>query len=295
MLIYMARDGKATQVRPIKQWNEMGYKPKEGVKPINLIGKGSKYIPYTPEEKAMVIQRYLNRKGVESVEELPKSAQYDLKERMLRGHPIPGTDYQYGYFAYDIMDVEPIEGAEIEKEPEEPSDNWWWYNKPADEKDIMLTTALIKFAMSNDCGNIKVNTDNTRAALGGARGNATYNGEINLINDGKMRFPTAVHELTHQLRHWAFASSNNPSLKKFYNRNADRDVREHEAELAAALVASSYDYDIQCSLNYLSSWKLDPETSVVVFDKISECANFIEYGIDKYLDEEEYYNITKNQ
>lgn len=286
LLAWFARDGKATQIRPIKEWEKMGYKPKEGIEPINLLGRGCKHRPYTQEEKAKIIQKYLADKGVESIEELPQSSQYDLKNRKLKGKVIPGTEYQFGYQAYDVQDVEPIEGADVEKEPEEPEENWWWNNVPEDEKDIKLTNALIKFAESGECGNIKVNVDNTRVGLNGARGNATMSGEINLINDGKMRFPTAVHELTHQLRHWMFASGNNPALKRFYSRSSDRDIREQEAELAAAFVTSMYGYDIQSSLNYVFNWGLNKENANKIFDQIADVADFIEKGINKYLNVE---------
>jgi hypothetical protein len=290
MLAWFARNGKATQIRPIKEWEKMGYQPKEGIEPICLLGKGCKHKPYTQEEKAKIIQSYLDEKGVNSIEELPQSSQYDLKNRKLKGKIIPGTEYQFGYAAYDVQDVEPIPGVDIEKEPEEPEENWWWSKLPEDQKDIALTTALIKFAESNECGNIKVNVDNSQQGLGGARGNATAAGEINLINDGKVRFPTAVHELTHQLRHWAFASSNNPALKRFFNRFQGRDIREQEAELCSAFVSSMYGYDIQHSLNYVFNWGLSKENCNKVFDQIAEVADFIEKGINKYMDNSEENN-----
>lgn len=287
LLAWFARNGKATQIRPVKEWEKMGYQPKPGIEPIDLLGKGYKHRPYTPEEKAKVIQQYLKDKGVESVEELPPSSQYDLKNRQMRGKIIPGSEYQFGYKAYDILDVEPIPGREAEKEPEEPNENWWWDKIPADEKDEALTQALIEFAESDECGNITIKLDNTQAGLSGARGNATSTGDINLVNDEYIKFPTAIHELTHQLRHWAFASMNNPALKRFYNRNAGRDVREQEADLCAAFVSYSFGYNIDSRLNYLSNWHLTKDTVNDVFSQIADCASFIEAGVKKYLDNKE--------
>lgn len=283
MLAWFARNGKATQIRPLKEWNKMGYQPKPGVQPINLLGKGYRHKAFTPEEKAKIIQAYLEAKGVDSVDELPESSKYDLMNRKLKGKAIPGSEYQFGYNAYDIQDVEPIPGAKQETEPEEPEDNWWWMNLPADEKDIELTSALIEFLESPAGGNIVVNVNNSRQDLDGARGNAG-GGMINLINDGKMRFPTAAHEALHALRHQLFASQNNPALKRFYNRNANRDVLEQEAELASAFLASEFGYkNIQHSINYLKNWKLSPEMVTKVFDQISDVCNYISENIRKNL------------
>jgi hypothetical protein len=97
--------------------------------------------------------------------------------------------------------------------------------------------------------------------------------------------------MLHSLRHWAFASDNNPSLKRFYDRSVDRDVREQEAELCASFMISVANkkwgtaYDMQPHLNYLRNWRLTKETTGPVFDKIAEVANYIEYGIDKYLED----------
>lgn len=282
MLAYFAREGKATQIRPLKEWERMGYQPKSNIQPIVLIGKNCKHIPYTKEQKEKIIQSYLEEKGVSTVDELPKSSQYDLFNRRLKGRIIPGTEYQFAYNAYDILDVQPIHG-EAERDPEEPDENWWWDKLPADEKDNALTEALIKFAESDECGNITIKADNTKEGLGGARGNATNTGIINLIDDGMSRFPTAVHELTHQLRHWEFASANNPKLKRFYNRFSDRDIREQEAELCASFVISNYGYDLQPHLNYVFNWGLGKDNCNKIFDQIAEVADFIEKGIQKYL------------
>jgi hypothetical protein len=283
VLIYFARQGKATEVRPLKQWESMGYKPKQGVQPIGLIGKGYKYKAYTPEEKEKKIADYLAKVGVNSIEELPPSAKYDLEKRILKGRPIAGTEYAYTYAAYDRMDVEPSGDKPVEKMPEEPDDNWWWDKLPKDEKDETLTQALIEFAQSDECGRIIVKADNTQEGLGGARGNATSTGQINLIDDAYMRFPTGVHELLHSLRHFEYASTNNPALKKFYNRSVDRAVREHEAELCATFVIEDYGYNVQPHLNYLTSWQLDKTNCSKVFDDIAAVADFIDKGVKKYL------------
>lgn len=287
ILVYLATNGEGTQVRPLGEWLKMGYTPKEGAKPISLIGTGCKYIKFTPEEKEKAIQKYLKERGVNSIEELRPSALYNLETRILRGKKIWGTEYTFNYIAYDIKDMVPGEGAETE--PEEPDDNWWWANLPEDEKDIELTTALIKFGESSECGNIRFNVNNTRAQLDGARGNATNSGVINLINDGKQRFPTACHELLHQLRHWPVASNNNPVLMRFYDRNPNRDIREQEAELCSAFVCHVFGYDIQPQLNYLYNWGLNKKNVKAVFDKIAEIANFIENGVKNYLSKDNKY------
>ena len=282
VLAYFARNGKATQVRPVKEWEKMGYKPKEGIAPIVLIGKGSRYIPYSKAEKDRIIADYLREKGVNSIDELPQSSLYDLKNRRLKGKTIYGSEYQYAYNAYDVADVEPIEGVEQETKPEEPDNNWWWDKLPADEKDNELTNALISFAKSEECGRINIILDNEE--LGGARGNATNKGDINLINDQYIKFPTAVHELTHQLRHWEYASMNNPALKRFYNNRNLRDAKEQEADLCAAFVSSRFGYPIRSRLNYLHGWGLTKETCGKVFDEIAATADFIEKGVIKYME-----------
>lgn len=283
MLALMARGGNVTEVRPLKQWEEMGYTVKPNVPPIGLIGKGYRYIRYTKEEKEKIIANYLKEKGVNSIEELPPSSKYDLYNRRLKGKPIFGSDYLYTYAAYDKQDVMPSGNSPVETEPEEPETNWWWDKLPEDERDEALTEALISFAQSDECGNIEVRADNTQEGLGGARGTATSNGKLNIISDGHMRFPTAVHELLHSLRHFVFASKNNPKLKRFYHNTHDEAVMEHEAELCAAFVISNYKYDVQPHLNYLKSWKIDSSNCNVVFDQIVEVATFIEKGVLKFL------------
>lgn len=283
LLVYFARGGKATQVRPLKEWEGMGYKPKDGIEPIVLLGRTYNYKRYTKQQKEIIIQNYLQEKGVNSIEDLPQSSLYDLEHRKLKGRPIPGSERQFTYNAYDIMDVEPIPGKQVEKEPDEPEDNWWWDKIDKDEKDMLLTKAIVEFAASDECGNVVINPDNTREQLGGARGNATSSGEINLIDDQYIQFPTAVHELTHQLRHWAFASTNNPALKRFYYRNSNRDIREQEADLCSAFVSYNFGYSIQSRLNYLQNWGLTKDNVNEVFNQIADLAQYIENGVQKYM------------
>ena len=156
-------------------------------------------------------------------------------------------------------------------------------NELKDEKDMLLTKAIVEFAASDECGNVVINPDNTREQLGGARGNATSSGEINLIDDQYIQFPTAVHELTHQLRHWAFASTNNPALKRFYYRNSNRDIREQEADLCSAFVSYNFGYSIQSRLNYLQNWGLTKDNVNEVFNQIADLAQYIENGVQKYM------------
>lgn len=290
MLAMLSRNMQATEVRPKGEWDEMKYKVKEGIAPIMLIGTGAKYIRLTPAEREIRIEQYLKENGANSVDELVPSALYNLKKRVLRGKKISGSEYTFTYEAFDRMDMEPLEGAEMM--PEEP--NQWWDAIPADEKDEVLTAAIIKFAQSKECGEITINLDNSQAGLQGARGNATNTGEINLVNDEYMKFPTAVHELTHQLRHWEYASMKNPALKRFYNRNANRDILEQEAELCATFVISNYGYNLQPHLNYVYHWGLGKDNCNQVLDDIAETADFIEKGVEKYTDKKWKQQTEKN-
>lgn len=275
--------GKSSEVRPKKQWLKMGYEINDGAEGIPMVGKRpAKTRPYTKEEKEKYIAWYLDKLGVSSVDELEPSAQYDLFERRLKRGKAVGTQIsQYFFLTYSKSDVTAGENAEMSVQ--EPTENWWWDNKPADEKDKALVAALAEFAQSEECGKITVNLDANRDELDGARGNASNVGHINVVNDGNMRFPTFVHELTHELRHWAFASRNNPKLKKFYNRDADRDVREQEADLCAAFVTEKYGYDIQSRLNYVTNWGLNANNFSTVLDQIAEVATFIDDGIQKHM------------
>ena len=104
-----------------------------------------------------------------------------------------------------------------------------------------------------------------------------------MIDDQYIQFPTAVHELTHQLRHWAFASTNNPALKRFYYRNPNRDIIEQEADLCSAFVSYSFGYSIQSRLNYLQNWGLSKDNVNEVFNQIADLAQYIENGVQKYM------------
>jgi hypothetical protein len=291
IIMFMTTGGKATRVVSKGQWKKEGWIPKPDAKPICLIGMGfKKSESYTESEKNNIISNVLAKKGVKSVSQLEHSVQWELDKKIKEGKPDYSSRYFYAYIAYDKADVmeDPSRDPQtIERPPEKTKemDNWWDHCT-RDEKDERLTNALIEFARSNECGNIVVNADNTQEGLGGARGNATSSGVLNLIDDENVRFPTAVHELLHSLRHWDVASTNNPDLRKYYYRNDDREIREQEAELCTLFVIRHFDYNLQPHYNYLKDWKIG-ENCHKVFDQIAKVADFIEYGVEKYSENNE--------
>jgi hypothetical protein len=287
---YFSRGGKISEIHSVGTWKDKGWIAKPGVAPFVLIGYDQKRIPYTSDyQKQTVITDFLRRCRVNSQDELTKTQKNELKNE-LKGKPIPGRGYFYSYKALDADDViEDPEAKEIEpkaKDVESQAEvsKHWWDNAPVDEKDEQLTQALIAFASSNECGNIVVHADNTQEGLAGARGNATNKGVLNLVGDGKVRFPTGVHELLHSLKHWDYAMKNNPSLKRFYHRPELQELREWEAELCCLFIIGRYGYDEQPHINYLRSWELPKDMAGTVFDQVADVAYFIENGVIRYME-----------
>ena len=276
ILIWMHKPN-ASEVRPRVQWEEMKYEINKNAVAIPQIGMRYRYVRYSKEEREKKIADYLRKHNTATVDELQPSAKYDLKNRVLKGKPILGSESLYNFVVYDISDVTPLEGAETQ--PEEPDDNWWWQKTPEDEKDRRLCDALMAFAQTAEGGSI---TFVTNQKDGSARGWSSADGTINTQADGYIRFPTMVHELTHSLRHWAFSSEKNPQLKKFYRANL-RDIQEQEADLCAAFVSASFGYDNSSNVNYVYNWGLTKDNVSKIFDEIAYLADYIEQGVRKYL------------
>lgn len=266
----------ATDVRSKTDWKKMGYMVKPGAKGIVLCMPAA-FKKYFGEKLEAVIRDFLERAGVESEDELTPSQKSNLDRAC--HYPDRSAGFK-GYFAYDISDV--IAGKNAEQFPK---NEFAWYDSTSDEteKERALIDACIAFGKS-----IGVREYNfvQKEKLGGSRGNASFDGVVNIVDDKKNHglLSTVIHETAHQIMHWEVVKNTNPNeYEKFYRGGVNTrgtEIVEQEAELCAWIVLSGFGYrDQQEHFNYLRNWGMDEKNCKEVFDKIFSVSDFIYDGM----------------
>lgn len=275
-ILVWLQNPNASDVRSKGEWGKMGYTPKEDAVEFLLVMPAafSKYYGQKAEE---IKNAYLKELGVESEDELLPSQ----KEQLARKLRYPDTSKGFKtYAAYDIGDM--IKGENAEEFPENDFD---WYDKDSTptEKENALIKATVEFGKS-----IGINKYNfvKGDALGGARGNATSKGDINILDDvrNKGMLSTVIHETAHEIMHFDVVKTKFPQLEEFWRGRKDKKVVEQQAELCAWVVLQGLGYDNQQQhFNYMANWGMDEKTCKAVFDSVLYVANFVYNGIIKYL------------
>lgn len=278
ILIFIQKPN-ATDVRSKGEWKEMGYTPKDNATPI-VLSMPSSFKNLYGAQYDEAVRKFLEKEGVNSISELTPSQ----KRRLDRAtkYPNPKGGFK-AYIAYDISDLIKGEGAE-----EFPENTFKWYDADSDEteKEKVLIDACISFGKSIGISSYEFVDVNS---MGGARGSASSNGNVKIVNDKKNHglLSTTIHETAHQIMHWEVVHTTNPNLKKFYRGGSlsrGNEIVEQEAELCAWIVLSGFGYENQQEhFNYLATWGMNVSNCSDVFDSIMKVADFIYDGIIKQL------------
>jgi hypothetical protein len=280
ILIFLQKRN-AKDVRSKGEWREMGYTPKPNAKPIVLaMPAGFKKLFGAQYDE--VVRRFLEKEGVKAISELTPSQKRRLDRETKYVDPRAGFKE---YIAYDISDLIKGEGAE-----EFPENKFKWYDADSDEtqKEKILIDACIAFGKSIGVKGYNFVGNDT---LGGARGAASSEGYVDIIDDKRNHglLSTVIHETAHQIMHWEVVHTTNPSLKKFYRGGSmlrGKEIVEQEAELCAWIVLSGFGYKNQQEhFNYLANWGMNIENCSAVFDSIMKVADFMYEGIIKQTQE----------
>ena len=278
ILIFLQKRN-ARDVRSRGEWREMGYTPKPNAVPI-ILAMPASFKKLFGAQYDEVVRRFLEKEGVRSISELTPSQKRRLDRETK--YPDPSGGFKE-YVAYDISDLIKGEGAE-----EFPENNFKWYDADSDEtqKERTLINACIAFGKSIGVKEYNfVGSDK----LGGARGSASNQGIVDIIDDKKNHglLSTVIHETAHQIMHWEVVHTTNPNLKKFYRGGSalrGTDIIEQEAELCAWIVLSGFGYENQQEhFNYLANWGMNVNNCASVFDSIMKVADFMYEGITNQI------------
>ena len=253
MLIWFQSRGKASNVAGYKKWDELGRQVQGGAKAIRIF--------------APMIKNTKNKDGEE--------------EKRVTGFIIVNV--------FDFADTKPLDGTALAKwqannpgkQPFEPAKQEWWMSGENEDtkKTIMLRDAAVDFASEKGV-NVTLSEDTGEAGGYSAGGEIS----INYKSKGARQLSTIVHEIAHELIHWA--------ARKDAERKGEVQGLKHidietDAESVAYVVMKHFGFDAGHAPNYLA---LSGGTSADVRkrrDIIAKAAKWIIEGMLKRLPEQQ--------
>jgi hypothetical protein len=280
LLLYL-QDPTAKLVKSVSNWYQLNRWVSDRSHPIYLYTPNSKGL--TPQQQVEVEETYLKSLGVKDVKELTPGQKEELRV-LQRGYALrDGVSKCYVSPYYDIRFTSPIDGKEdlaavyVDK-PEKP--NWYDTSTETSKELELFIKAAIQMA---EDANLKINYK-TSAELGGARGEATSLGTINLLKDTgyvKNLASTICHEYAHQVMHLHFVENQKDDyitkVWKKYCKGTDkgRGFIEQQAEICAWITLKFFGIDVtQSAVTYAKCWgMMTPKDSFTVFDSVAALAN----------------------
>lgn len=277
ILIYI-QDPEATLVKAKTRWEGYNHQVVDFSHPVYLFRSDTK--PLTPQQKTVVMAKYLREVGVNNYKELNAGQKEELDVRLKSGQFLGFKIYA----AYDVRFTKPMEGKEslVPKKPDLP---WYDNTRETTEKSIKLFDTLLSIVLS--CGIQVTYADDLGGALGVSMG-----GKIELLKNldkNIQAFKTFVHEFSHELLHQKYVQmskiegENNEWAEFFIGREGGRNAIEQQAELSVWVVCRFFGYDEPTSINYAAMWGMDKNNACKVFDTVAKVASFIYMKIDEKL------------
>ena len=219
MLIWLQTQGKATSVAGYNDWRDKyGRQVQSGAKQIKIF--------------APMLKKVKTEAGDE--------------EQRCVGFLLVGV--------FDLSDTKPLEGETLAKwqaknpgkQPFEPASKDWWMSKGTEdtERTIPLRNAAILFA--NEKGIDVTTSEDTGEAGGYASGNHI---SVHYESSGERQLSTIVHELAHELLHWA-ARRKDPGTADI--QTGPRMDLEVDAESVAYIVMKHFGFNTEYAPNYLA-------------------------------------------
>lgn len=251
MLIYFQSKGSATNVAGFERWKELGRQVQAGSKAIKI------FAPLIRKEKG------------EGGEE--KSRVYGF--RMVN--------------VFDFADTAPLQGEALaawqKKNPdkmpfEQPKRDWWMSKENADtDQTKPLRDAAIEFAAEKGI-EIALGAD-TGHAGGWAEGN---NIAISYESKGARQLSTIVHEMAHELLHWAGRGNADKDAQRELREEGSKNL-EVDAESVAYIVMKHFGFDASHAPNYLALHGAVGGDVRKRRDNISKAAKWIIEGMTKHV------------
>ena len=231
-----------------------------------------KSMPKGAKDRSAITANYLQSIGKTDLNALNITEREELKILL--------KDINPNFFSlvpafFDISQTKQIEGKE-DMMGSKPDDIKWFEEGMEDERASIIYSSLLEFAKEK---HLEVKT---APNIDGARGSASATGQITILdNNGKDvgLTKTLAHEISHELLHFSYANSKDPSLKTYFlGREQGRAKVEQQAEVSAWIVMKNFNFDLPTSINYISLWGADEKSVVAVFDQVAKVANIlIEY------------------
>lgn len=257
----------ARLVKARSNWFQANKEVIPGSRPILMWVPNS--VPVSKEERSEIVKKFLMILGKRSESQLSITEREDL--RILLKKPV-GNYFSLQPRFYDISQTKQIEGKEDIVGGGEAEKLDWFEDGKEDERVAIIYDSLLEFAKEK---RIKVNIVDD---IGGARG-VSSSGKIDLLkNSGKDvgLTNTLVHELSHELLHQTYLSSNDQDLKNYFVGNKQgRAVVEQQAEVSAWIVMKNFGFDLKTSINYIGIWGADEKNVVKVFDDVAKVASLL--------------------
>lgn len=186
--------------------------------------------------------------------------------------------YQYvrfkGVKVYDISSTRPIEGW-VGPKGEKPFEPKEWRQDPNEAMDELTDLINSGLGWARSKG-INVDSEEMEGSMGGySKGGEV---RINSAYDGINKFSTLVHELAHEVLHWA---------EEYKDRRTGegRKEREIDAETVAYIVLKHYGFETKDSPRYLALWQAKGEDVRKRRDNISKAVKQIVNGMDSSMEE----------
>lgn len=276
-LLIMIQRPSATIVKSKTNWFNYNRTINQGAKPIFLWRTSpNSYTPYSKEEKAAIIAKFVKDAGKNSAAELTPQEKERLSIKT-SGKPTGHVSFVL-YDAYDVADTTLMEGKEdlIAPSLEKSKKDIQWHVEDERSEDVRpVYEALMDYAEKNG---IKVELAGEET-LGGARGMSS-SGKITLLHnegDDVGLTKTLAHEIAHELLHQTYLKGKNAELNQYFlGTSGGRGLIEQQAELTAWMVLAAFGFDLKTtSLNYVAIWGGRPETMIDVFDNVSKVANHL--------------------
>ena len=279
-ILILIQDSKATLVKSKTNWGKMNRMVKPNAPRIALwVPFGG--TPLSKQEKAIILQRFLKKRGVSSKEELTPG---DKEELTIQLRP-KGTGFKLQPYFFDVRFTEQIEGKE-DIVGSNNTDDIPWYDESGKETQETATYCNVIISIIQDRG-IKLSyVDN----LGGARG-VSKSGAIDILKDKPKNvglFNTLTHEYAHELLHQKYIKNSNDDPdgygQYFIGTSEGRAAVERQAELTAWIVLRNFGFDMPTNINYVGLWGMDEKNCVKVFDQVANVSTAIIKDIYAKLD-----------
>ena len=228
MMIFFQTRGQAKEVQSYKKWQTMGRQVKR--KDDHMLGSILIYYPMTMKNKDEQGRPRIN----------PVTGEEDSRVMFRLGN------------VFDISDTEPLTGVALDKwqkkndgkEPYQPIARDVWMSSENEDTDF---TAAIRNAALKYADSINVNIDLGKDTGNAGGWSAGGNVAIDVGSAGVRQVSTIIHELAHEIIHWAERKEKGQHKLEYGHKEIETD-----AEASAYIIMKHFGFDAPHASNYLA-------------------------------------------